>query len=127
MALASSFTVASNTVFTVPHRWAADGKPDPNDGVYIKDEDVVGCLPFCKIMALYCCAEQQSKACAPRCVPQRAVLDRNLYSTIICCQHAGRSMIAAGERRLSHCVAAKSIDTFCTFDASTTLKGLPSG
>ena len=43
------------------------GKPDPNDGVFIKDEDV------------------------------RAVLDRNLYSCILCCQHAGRVMIAGGE------------------------------
>jgi 3-oxoacyl-[acyl-carrier protein] reductase len=43
------------------------GKPDPNDGVFIKDEDV------------------------------RAVLDRNLYSCILCCQHAGRSMIAGGD------------------------------
>ena len=43
------------------------GKPDPNDGVFIKDEDV------------------------------RAVLDRNLYSCILCCQHAGRVMIEGGE------------------------------
>ena len=63
---------------------AAYGKPDPNDGVFIKDEDV------------------------------RAVLDRNLYSCILCCQHAGRAMIAAGEG--GRIINLSSVDSFKVAD-----------
>lgn len=49
---------------------AQGGKPDPNDAVMIKDEDV------------------------------RAVLDRNLLSTILVCQRAARSMMARRHGRI---------------------------
>ena len=63
---------------------AAYGKPDPNDGVFIKDEDV------------------------------RAVLDRNLYSCILCCQHAGRIMIAGKDG--GRIINLSSVDSFKVAD-----------
>lgn len=58
---------------------AAGGKPDPNDAVFIKPEDV------------------------------RAVLDRNLLSTILVCQHAARGMM---ERRRGRIVTLSSVAAF---------------
>lgn len=49
---------------------AAGGKPDPNDAVYVKDEDV------------------------------EAVLDRNLLSTILVCQRVARGMIERRQGRI---------------------------
>lgn len=58
---------------------AAGGKPNPNDAVMIKDEDV------------------------------RAVLDRNLLSTILTCQQAARRMM---ERRNGRIITISSIAAF---------------
>ena len=58
---------------------AAGGKPDPNDAVHIKDEDV------------------------------RAVLDRNLLSTIYTCQRVARRMM---ERRHGRILTISSIAAF---------------
>jgi 3-oxoacyl-[acyl-carrier protein] reductase len=58
---------------------AAGGKPDPNDAVRIKDEDV------------------------------RAVLDRNLLSTIYACQRVARRMM---ERRRGRILTISSIAAF---------------
>lgn len=64
---------------------AAGGKPNPNDAVMIKEEDV------------------------------RAVLDRNLLSTIFICQQAARQMM---ERKSGRIVTISSIAAF-TGNAST--------
>lgn len=58
---------------------AAGGKPDPNDAVMIKEEDV------------------------------RAVLDRNLLSTILVCQQVARGMM---DRRWGRIVTLSSIAAF---------------
>lgn len=58
---------------------AAGGKPDPNDVVHIKEEDV------------------------------RAVLDRNLLSTIFVCQRVARSMM---ERRRGRIITIGSVAAF---------------
>ena len=58
---------------------AAGGKPDPNDAVLIKEEDV------------------------------RAVLDRNLLSTILVCQRVARGMM---ERRRGRILTVSSIAAF---------------
>ena len=58
---------------------AAGGKPDPNDAVHIKEEDV------------------------------RAVIDRNLLSTILVCQHVARSMM---QRRRGRIVTISSVAAF---------------
>lgn len=58
---------------------ARGGKPDPNDAVLIKEEDV------------------------------RSVLDRNLMSTILVCQHVSRQMM---ERRAGRIVTISSIAAF---------------
>jgi 3-oxoacyl-[acyl-carrier protein] reductase len=58
---------------------AAGGKPDPNDAVLIKEEDV------------------------------RAVLDRNLLSTILVCQRVARGMM---ERRRGRILTISSIAAF---------------
>ncbi len=58
---------------------AAGGKPDPNDAVFIKPEDV------------------------------RAVLDRNLLSTILVCQAAARGMM---ERRQGRIVTLSSVAAY---------------
>ena len=58
---------------------AEGGKPDPNDAVMIKEADV------------------------------RAVLDRNLLSTILVCQHAARGMM---DRRAGRIVTISSIAAF---------------
>jgi 3-oxoacyl-[acyl-carrier protein] reductase len=58
---------------------AAGGKPDPNDCVFIKEEDV------------------------------RAVLDRNLLSTILVCQRVARGMM---ERRRGRILTISSIAAF---------------
>ncbi|MEM7024601.1 MAG: SDR family NAD(P)-dependent oxidoreductase [Pseudomonadota bacterium] len=62
---------------------AEGGKPDPNDTVWIKDEDV------------------------------RAVLDRNLLSTILVCQRAARSMM---KRRSGRILTISSIAAFTARD-----------
>src|SRR5215471_19275946 len=61
---------------------AAGGKPNPNDAVFIKEEDV------------------------------RAVLDRNLLSTIFICRDVARGMI---ERRTGRIVTISSIAAFRGF------------
>jgi len=58
---------------------AAGGKPDPNDAVHIKEEDV------------------------------RAVLDRNLISTILVCQQVARGMM---QRRRGRIVTIGSVAAF---------------
>jgi 3-oxoacyl-[acyl-carrier protein] reductase len=58
---------------------AAGGKPDPNDAVFIKEEDV------------------------------RAVIDRNLLSTIFICQQVARRMM---ERRRGRIVTLSSVAAF---------------
>jgi 3-oxoacyl-[acyl-carrier protein] reductase len=58
---------------------AAGGKPDPNDVVHIKEEDV------------------------------RAVIDRNLLSTIFVCQHVARGMM---ERRRGRIITISSVAAF---------------
>ena len=64
---------------------AAGGKPNPNDAVMIKEIDV------------------------------RAVLDRNLLSTIFTCQHVARGMM---ERRWGRIVTISSISAFKGNDTS---------
>jgi 3-oxoacyl-[acyl-carrier protein] reductase len=59
---------------------AAGGKPSPNDAVLVKDEDV------------------------------RAVLDRNLLSTILVCRQVARGMM---ERKSGRIVTISSIAAFC--------------
>jgi 3-oxoacyl-[acyl-carrier protein] reductase len=58
---------------------AAGGKPDPNDAVHIREEDV------------------------------RAVLDRNLISTILVCQQVARSMM---QRRRGRIITIGSVAAF---------------
>jgi len=58
---------------------AAGGKPDPNDALHIKEEDV------------------------------RAVLDRNLISTILVCQQVARSMM---QRRRGRIITIGSVAAF---------------
>ena len=58
---------------------AAGGKPDPNDAVHIKEEDV------------------------------RAVIERNLLSTIFVCQHVARGMM---QRRCGRIVTISSVAAF---------------
>jgi 3-oxoacyl-[acyl-carrier protein] reductase len=58
---------------------AAGGKPDPNDVVHIKEEDV------------------------------RAVIDRNLLSTIFVCQHVARAMM---QRRRGRIITISSVAAF---------------
>ena len=65
---------------------AAGGKPDPNDAVHIKEVDV------------------------------KAVLDRNLLSTILVCQRVARSMM---ERRSGRIVTISSISAFRGCDYSS--------
>jgi len=65
---------------------AAGGKPDPNDAVFIKEVDV------------------------------KAVLDRNLLSTILVCQRVARSMM---ERRTGRIVTISSIGAFLGRDNSS--------
>lgn len=64
---------------------AAGGKPNPNDGVFVKEIDV------------------------------RAVLDRNLLSTILVCRQVARAMM---ERRSGRIVTISSIAAFKGIEAS---------
>lgn len=64
---------------------AAGGKPNPNDGVFVKEIDV------------------------------RAVLDRNLLSTILVCRQVARGMM---ERRSGRIVTISSIAAFKGIEAS---------
>jgi 3-oxoacyl-[acyl-carrier protein] reductase len=64
---------------------AAGGKPNPNDGVFIKEIDI------------------------------RAVLDRNLMSTILVCRQVARGML---ERRSGRIITISSIAAFKGLEAS---------